>query len=240
MKVTIAELKEHLEGQLRHLAREMAAYDAGDRYAAAFLAGTIRTLLRDSKRSEQKSLCTLLGMKDGAFIDGTFPVGGDVNIVPQYPLLVSMGVEENGVPTFQPALRTNTNLREVSFEQWWTAALPSAARLPASRESVVGFIADEAGGAHVDATITGSFHQMRTGEGLPFRVLSEGAFKPLSGLDAACVRQIAEELMLSLMRRSDVCGPPNFDAQRNAMTRSKMSVGVVGLGKATEQQPIES
>lgn len=163
-----SELMNHLYEQLGFLRRSAAHYDEGDFSEAKRLATTLRLLLHDTKQS--KSLLRQLDLLNKLrFIDTAGVIEPDkFETLPRGRFRASIAI---GVPLapiawgswkgFRFVARLDdhrTSFRPIPFPTWWNSAvvaIPPKFRL-SRRELVLG-VANQDGGAHVDASLREQF-----------------------------------------------------------------------------------
>ena len=165
---TDPELLEHFYEQMGFLRRSAEHYDAGDFSEAKRLALTLRILLHDAKKS--KSLLTQLGLKDRLrFIDTAGAIEPDrFEMLAGGRFRASIGIAIPLAPIawgswkgFRFIARLDdhrTNFNPLPFHTWWTSsvvAIPPRFRL--SRADLILGVANQDGGAHVDASLRDNF-----------------------------------------------------------------------------------
>lgn len=165
---TDPELMEHLYEQMAFLRRSASHYDDGDFSEAKRLATTLRVLLHDSKQS--KSLLTQLVLKNKLrFVDTAGEIQPDqIEVLPGGRFRASIAVAIPLAPIawgswkgFRFIARLDdhgTSFRPLRFDRWWNnpaVAIPPNFRL--SRANLVLGVANQDGGAHVDASLREQF-----------------------------------------------------------------------------------
>jgi hypothetical protein len=162
------ELMDHLYDQMAFLRRSAEDYDAGQFREAKRLATALRVLLHDTKQS--KSLLTQLAVKNKLrFVDTAGEIQPDTfEVLPGGRFRASISIAVPLAPIawgswkgFRFIARLDkheTTLRPLRFHTWWTSAvvaIPPNFRL--SRADLVLGVANQDGGAHVDATLREQF-----------------------------------------------------------------------------------
>lgn len=162
------ELIVHLREQMTFLRRSAEHYDAGDFSEAKRLAATLRLLLHDTKKS--RSLLTHLGVKNKLrFIDTAGEIQPDkfetlsggrfrASIAIAVPLAPIAWGSRKGFRFSARLDDHGTSFRPVPFYTWWNSAvvaIPPKFRL--SRGELVLGVANQDGGAHVDASLRDQF-----------------------------------------------------------------------------------
>lgn len=233
------DFSQHLEEQISFLRASAAAFDAGIEAEAKRLALQIRILVYDApgkRKTRSISLLTQLGAKE------TLP-WLDTAIAPDPTLefdfscgLCRLQGEGKG-PSMKMSyaaplddLGPDRQHPPAAFVDWWTEPV-LADRLGHvfSRQDFVRFVADQDGGAHVDAELGESYEALtrhnsmqiasNTGMlGFFFGPTSDKVAGPQHSPDSsvalASIRQIAHEVLLSVERGLDV------DAEGESRVRS--------------------
>jgi len=143
-------------------------YDAGDFSEAKRLAATLRLLLHDTKKS--RSLLTQLGLKNKLrFVDTAGAIERDrYEVLPGGRFRASIAIAVPLAPIawgswkgFRFIARLDdhrTSFNPLPFNTWWTSpvvAIPPKFRL--TRRDLVLGVANQDGGAHVDASLREQF-----------------------------------------------------------------------------------
>ncbi|MBP2158270.1 MULTISPECIES: hypothetical protein [Asticcacaulis] len=169
-----------LDRQRKFLKNSARLYDEGYEDEAIRMATTLRVLLHDT--SQSTSLLTHLGVKKqlkfidtglyrdrldrakDAWISKTCPGAKIVGISPGEAGLVEIRPNPDGTGGFYAPLRENrfhphdprskAMLQPLDFDSWWRTPLVEASSLRQfSRENLILIMANQDGGAHVDAHI---------------------------------------------------------------------------------------
>lgn len=190
------DLRAHLEEQLAFLKASAAAFDAGHAGEAKRLAVTLRVLLHDKKQS--RSLLGQLGRKTEKFWDTAVP-DKPGNLLP-YGGLVAVHAAP-GAPKYAPLLDDFAGASQTDFETWWNAPVLREPFGPAmSRRDVVLTAADQDGGAHVDPDLDEGYARFAHDNALGVLGGDEtGTLRPLQGAVGATIRQIAHEVLRTLV-----------------------------------------
>lgn len=216
------ELMQHLYEQMTFLRRSAEQYDAGDFSEAKRLAATLRLLLHDTKKS--KSLLTHLGLKNKLrFVDTAGEIKPDTferlpggrfraSIAVAVPLAPIAWGSWKGFRFIARLGDHRTTFRPLPFNTWWNSAavaIPPKFRL--SREDLVLGVANQDGGAHVDASLREQFAgiaRQRFILGSRRKPLSIGTIqhperKGPANPSLPMIRQIAYEVMKTLEGRME-------------------------------------
>jgi hypothetical protein len=214
----VGQYREQL-GFLRKSARD---YDEGDEPEAKRLAVAIRNLVHDS--GHVTSVLTHLGLKERMPFRDTAPAYPPPGVVEISAGLcyfhLTMGTP--GDVEFRPALDTSPEDRAhpaACFSDWWLRPVLADTRGNAfSRHDLVLGVANQDGGAHIDATLEPAYRALSrdnslgvgqehgepntaalsfTFEGLT-QVPNPDAQPPSNSIALASVRQVAHELLSSL------------------------------------------
>jgi hypothetical protein len=166
-----AEYREQLQVEMRHLARSAAAYDEGDRSEGQRLSVTVRKLVYD-KKGPSTSLLTHLGVKDAVrFFDTRpqMPAGLPPGAVMIHSGLVMTRMVMGGDVDYAPHLMTDDPLRWAwaGFDDWWTSTVVSDLEgNDFSRSDFVLGVANQDGGAHIDASLNPKYGAITRGNSL--------------------------------------------------------------------------
>lgn len=200
----------HLEEQLDFLRASCDAFDAGREHEAKRLATTLRLVVHDTGRST--SLLTHLGVKDRlGFVDTAPP---DPPPPPVITLSFGLAVIEmvldplDGDVRYIPALRSPDDHRAhppACFYDWWTSVVLRDQRGNRfSRKDLVLALANQDGGAHIDATLKQSYAELKRSNSVGF---SQGGDRPISNsIVHASVRQIAFEMLRTIEQGIEFIG----------------------------------
>lgn len=202
---TAAQLRVMLGEQVDFLESSAEGYDAGRLHEAKRLATTIRVLVHDTGSSQ--SLLSHLDVKNRlVFMD----TAGDLNLAnlaSLAPFLIYRAtVGEGGrlTGTYEPMLGDGPPFpgmpRGVGFDKWWTMlVVRDAAGEIFTRKELVLFLANKAGGAHVDSKVQARIDALARSETLGFSVFDVDGERPVEEDPILpCVRQIAYELLETL------------------------------------------
>ncbi len=185
----------HLEEQLGFLRSSTAAFDSGDPREAKRLAVTLRTLLHDTKHS--RSLLGQLGRKTDKFWNTAVP-DKPGNLLAYGGLVgVQLGPGDmKYAPRFD-----DFGGSWIDFETWWNAPVLRERGAPAlSRRDVVLTAADQDGGAHVDSGLDEGYARFAHDNALGAAGGDAiGPLRPLEGGVPATIRQIAHEVLRTLI-----------------------------------------
>ncbi|MHB1095632.1 MAG: hypothetical protein ACYC3F_05625 [Gemmatimonadaceae bacterium] len=196
-KLSTEELSEHYRQQWGHLRSSCALYDSGDETESRRIAATLRVLLHESRNSH--ALLGQLGMLDVLFFDtAQDPVTG--NLLPTFGLVLieMIGPRVRFVAPPEGSPPRSTWL--IPFEHWWkkeVISIPEQFRF--SRRDLVLLMADQDGGAHVDPEIDEHYYRLTRENALGYVAEVNGTVAPVKDVAAASVRQIAQEVLVSLV-----------------------------------------
>lgn len=200
-----AELLEQLEDQLHFIDASCQSYDAGVQREAKRLAVSVRVLLHDTGRS--KSLLTHLGMKERTmFIEGMPEVIiGKITTARAgaFPGLAVIEIGPSAKPTYIPTFQVFPLGRNMlRFGRWWNDPRMSDPRgNKASRYDIVTWLANQDGGAHIDG-LKSPYQALSRDRSMGFSHGSvDGVSVPLESPIPAAMRQIAEEVRVSIRRK---------------------------------------
>jgi hypothetical protein len=216
MKTSQAELLEHLIEQVGFLDVSCRGYDEGNTSEAKRLATAIRVLVHDPENlgpTSGVSLLKQMGVKDSmTYIDGSIeiePPKPPAYVITSGPLAgLAISTYSNNSWAYEPncwSLAIDP-ARTVDFSTWWTKEIGhDSASNAFARQQFVKWLANKDGGAHVD-TLPKTYREMSRGGSMGW-VSTPGV--PNQGVNpaGASVRQIAEELRMSLRRDFPGLGP---------------------------------
>lgn len=193
-----AELQAQFEEQWGFLRKSCDAYDRGDENEAKRLAVTLRLLLHDTKSSH--SLLGQLGLKDILFFDTSEDINRD-NLLPTFGLVLAQ-VGPAGVRYIPPLADLPPRaIWMIPFEYWWkkpVICLPGAFEL--SRADLILVMANQDGGAHVDPAIDDNYYRLTRENALGMVAVVDGIKYQVPHIATASVRQIAQEILVSLAK----------------------------------------
>lgn len=186
------ELQELYHDAVDALVASCSRFDRGDTREYRQIATIIRNLCRDTRMS--RSLLGQVGLKDRNFLTSS-PVihpGNKLSECHLVELIIRPKVP--GKPAAWQAVLDSAPMEFVSFDSWWTTPVvvqPSGNNF--SRSDLIGYVADQDGGVHVDPAIDAAFQEMRR-EAFTY---TDGR-STTEHVDRHAVRQIAHELIKSL------------------------------------------
>jgi hypothetical protein len=192
------ELEKLYQEQWTFLRRSTEAFDRGESAEAKRLAATLRLLLHDEARSI--SLLSQLGLKEALFFD----TAGDVhpaNLAPTFGL-TQVRFANNKARYVAPLDRpTNRGVWIIPFKFWWRKVVISVpGDFQLTRADLILIMANQDGGVHVDPGLDERYHRLSTDAALNYSITTQIGLTPLVELERVSVRQIAYEVMLSLIQ----------------------------------------
>jgi hypothetical protein len=188
-------LHAHLAEQIEFLKASAAAFDAGFEGEAKRLAVVIRVLVHDTKTSH--SLLGQLGIKNCDFVDTSFDFnpknilshGGLVFTALGPPSTRFVAMLDDIPPVF---------FKKVPFDKWWNKQVfIDKDRRTLTRKDVVLIAANQDGGAHIDPALDARYAELATGLG--WVATDNGVTRVMEGAERAAIRQIAHELLKTLV-----------------------------------------
>ena len=206
------EFREQLVVQIRHLRRSAREYDDGDEFEAQRLAVTIRNLVHDGP-GRTTSLLTHLGVKSTLrYVDTRLlmPPGFPPGTITSHAglVIVEATLGPGGGARFVPALDGREQAL-VDFGTWWSEPFVTDQRGTGfARKNFVLSVADQDGGAHIDATLGAQWAALTREGSLGIGVGDEhGRMRHMGqSLALATVRQIAYELDQTVSSQAPVLG----------------------------------
>ncbi|WP_340644449.1 hypothetical protein [Phenylobacterium sp.] len=179
-------------------------FDSGASAAYLHLAGTLRVLLYD--KADQPSLCTQLSRKT-EFLDTAYP-DHPANLLAHCGLTVLL--QKDGSAAYAAPLSKGPNPgRMRKFEHWWnTPVIRDNAGREMSRANLVLTAANQEA-MHVDPGLDATYAALKHDNSLGWIHVKDGEEKPLSDAERVAVRQVAHEVLATLI--ADYTKEPNFD-----------------------------
>jgi len=202
MRQSDAELREHLQEQVGFILVSVEEFHRGKQAEAKRMATAIRVLVHDTDRSD--SVLSQLGLKHRILYYDTGTTVTDPGIASAFSLAaMTMTITKDGPKTFwSPSLDPHDDLAGCTcrpFSSWWTRPVvkDNLGEFFCRRDFVLG-LANKDGGAHVDPVLGDAYGQLTRHGSLGWRTDTEDGPQAISGLELACVRQVAHELLVSL------------------------------------------
>lgn len=193
------DLKREFREQIELLQNACKSYDSGLEAIGKHIALSLRVLLHHHGQS--RSLLKQLGLGQIHFYDTAGPIDPD-ELLTQCGLLVhklSSG-EARYIPRVAAPPTPHRNIREISFDQWWTEPiLKDKLGEVFCRRDLILNVADTDGGAHVDPDLEASYLELSRRNSLGWRFVNKNIEEAFRGRpELACIRQIAEEVLITL------------------------------------------
>lgn len=194
-------LKEQLADQLRFIEKSCREFDAGDHAETKRIAASLRVIFHQTGTST--SLLTHLnGTVISLLSTACSPISPGTVTAPSNLASLVLRCTDQGISFKSTAPLDNTLLRRfIPFADWWdTEVVCLTPKVQMTRKSLVLAVANQDGGAHVDAKLKPDYVAIKSGAGLV------AAFKPAAGnvvefpLESHCVatlRQIGYEALHS-------------------------------------------
>ena len=190
------DLRDSLREQVFLLVSYCASFDQGAMEFAKPMAGTLRTLLHQTKNSH--ALLQQLNLRSGRYFTVTPPV--DFQNLVGHCNLLSMRIDQNGVQYVPQLNSPMSGKNRIPFPEWWVQPVAMAQnKKTMSRMDIVTAVANTDGGSHVDPGLTPTYESFRSGEFLGWMAMKDGAEGvPIPSPHYSCLRAISHELLLSL------------------------------------------
>jgi hypothetical protein len=206
------EFREQLVVQIRHLRRSAREFDDGDESEGLRLAVTIRNLVHDTA-GRTTSLLTHLGVKSTLRYVDTRPhtppgVPAGTIMIHAGLVIVTATLGPGGGSRFEAALDRREQAR-VGFDVWWSEPFVEDQRGTGfARSDIVLSVANQDGGAHIDATLGAQWAALTREGSLGLEIADEHGRMHHRGqsLALATVRQIAYELDQTLSSQAPALG----------------------------------
>ncbi len=195
--LTSADLMRHLTEQLGFLKDSGNAFDSGREGEAKRLAVTLRVLLHDTEKSH--SVLGLLGRKGGLFWDSAGP-DNPRNLL-SFGGLVGMRLGPSD-GRYVALLDDVPLSRFIPFDEWWNATVfrDQARTTILSRRDLVLTAANQDGGAHVDPALDERYARFAQDNAFGWAYSDGQTTVPMEGAVRVAIRQIAHEVLRSLVR----------------------------------------
>jgi hypothetical protein len=189
--------KERLADQLRFIERSCQGFDAGDEAEAQRIATSVRVICHQTVSST--SLLTHLGATGISMLStANSPIGAGAPC--NLASLVFTHTDEGDTFKSVPPLDRIQTKRIIPFTDWWIEVVCLTTGVQMTRRALVLAVANQDGGAHVDATLKPDYTTIKSGAGLVMTSLPEGGNPvdmPLESHGAATLRQIGYEVLNS-------------------------------------------
>jgi hypothetical protein len=199
---TRADLEAQLQERLRFLRTSTGLYDAGDRSEAKRLANTLRILLSDEGRC--RSLLGQLGMLGIGFTNTNARLN-PANLADHMGLLtIKMSMRDGVVSgSFEPHVLGGPPILPgaMPFSVWWAKDIVLTQKPQVhtfTRRDLVGFLANQDGGSHVDPALDPIYHALSRGESMGWKLVTPAGPQTILDPVSPCVRQIAHEVIATL------------------------------------------
>lgn len=193
------ELMKQLKEQITFLQRSVKAYDAGYLEEHKRMATTIRILVHDTQKST--SLLKQLNKKDILLYDTGHDEGSKIPekgvLMYKMPSLIFMELRTGSGVRYLPVF-DKMPMKKVSFDEWWNKLqCKDGKRNTFTRKSIVLAVANQDGGAHIDALNKAYFGLSRKNS-LGW-ISSDGkTTKEMDSPVPQMIRQIAHEVLKTL------------------------------------------
>ena len=195
------DLEELLQDQLEALKASSREYDNGIDWEAKRLSAGLRIILHDTassisllKQLQRKGILFLNTNPKGNFFEGR-PITG----------FVKLGSDGKAYPSLDSAIPGSFH-RWSTFDEWWDEIVLPDPKYNHSRKDIVLGIANKDGGAHIDPELTEKYRLLSREGSLGVKL--NGV--PLKNPHYAVVRQIAHEVLRSLIKDYKVDMPKNL------------------------------
>lgn len=180
------------------------AYDRGFNGEAKRLAVCIRVLLHDTNQSV--SLFEQLKIKRKMSFVGSPNFNDPKNGISECDLTA---MRIGNPPAYKPMLSNfpgGVDWAYLPFDTWWgepVIRLPSKTTF--TRKELILWLANKDGGAHVDPLLEERFQKLQEENSFGWKfTINNVETSPVSGVEVACVRQIAHETFLSIERNKKI------------------------------------
>jgi len=197
IKHTQDDFQRMLTEQVTLLLKYCQEYDAGVVEMALPAATCIRVLAHKTKNSHP--LLGQLGLREGDFCTVAPPL--DAGSLISECNLIGLELGADGKARYFPNVDPPWPLRWQPFEDWWDLPVArSRGGETLSRPEIVLGLANKEGGSHVDLGVPERHARFRGGEFLGWYHRTDEDSVVVSRPLGACVRAVAHELLLTLLR----------------------------------------
>ena len=188
------EIEAHLREQLGTLQRSAHLYDEGYTAEAKRIAVNLRVILHTKR---YPSLLKQLDREDIDFLD-TADAPDPANLLSTMGL-VGLHMDSSG-GSYLPVYDTNPQSKWVPFTDWWSGTVfLDVNKTSLTRANLILSVADQDGGAHVDAKLNEAYAAISRQNSLGWNVGHDGQTQPMRNPELAAVRQIAHEVLITLV-----------------------------------------
>ncbi len=197
MKQTKDELEHHLKEHIEFIESSADAFDNGFKGESKRLAVSLRVLLHDTRSST--SLLKQLDKKNHSFINTALAF--DEDNVASHCGLVNISATNQGAEFIAPLDGAIVGTKNwTPFEDWWNQAVfVDKDRRKITRNEITTRLANKDGGAHVDPNLDEKYAALSRKNSIGW-VMTDGTNeRPLEGPEKAAVRQIAHEVLKTLI-----------------------------------------
>jgi hypothetical protein len=193
--LTATELQAHLADQIAFLKASAASFDSGFEGEAKRLAAVLRILLHDTDRSH--SLLNQLNLKNSGFIDTAFELDPTNRSSHGGLVCIALGPPRT---RYVAMLDDVPRTRRLPFSDWWSVSVfVDKERHVFTRKDLVLTAANQDGGAHVDPALNETYYRLSRENALGLMAVENGVARPMEGPEKAAVRQIAHEVLKTLV-----------------------------------------
>lgn len=210
-----SDLQVQLSEHIRMLIKHCRSYDLGEAAMAKPMASVLYQLLFSGQRpGSNVALLGELGTLDSMKFFGTAkkPRPTDLGVYGLTYLMQNFGRSGDGwelgvghTPFLSPAIGSVLEVELLPFDTWWeeiVIVIPNDKMergATFSRKQLVQSVTDTDGGRHTDTSLTPGYHKLTRGHGIGIGVNINGEMVYPQGVAQASIRQIAHEVLLSLM-----------------------------------------
>ena len=180
------------------------AYDKGFLGEAKRLALSVRILVHDTVKSH--SLFEQIGIKRKIAFAGTPNLYRKGNLLSECHLVMASVV--GLTPSYKPLLNDGPSdiWQHLPFDGWWNeTVIKDAKGEKFTRKDLVLWFANKEGGAHVDPQLDERYRKLQEENSYGWIFMAGNTeVMPTAGIELACMRQIAHELLRTFQRNGKV------------------------------------
>lgn len=178
------------------------SFDKGFYGEAKRLAVCVRVLLHDTNQS--RSLFDQMGIKRTVSFSASTSIYSKNNLLSECHLVMAYISAQS---TYMPVLDTGPfGFQRVPFDTWWgECVIRDKHRETFSRKELVLWYANKEGGAHVDPQLNERYRRLQDDNSYGEIFRANGVeVMPTVGVELACMRQIAHELIRTIRQNQKV------------------------------------
>ncbi len=197
IKLSIDDLKKHLEVQLQYIKSSCELFDSGIDEEANRLAVSIRVLVHDTNNSN--SLLNQLNIKNIDFYDMSFEYKQKYSASHFGLVWLALGDPFTGYCAMLDGI-PNIYVKKIKFTEWWNKiVIVDKDKNKLTRKDLVLKAANEDGGAHVDPNLNEVYANLSRKNSMGWISHTINGDSGIEGVEKSSIRQIAHEILKTLI-----------------------------------------